>query len=91
MTIIIQILHSLSENILKAVLQARDDFHSPWTTLLEAATVDPLSDSEPWNFDMIADTISSPIKSQEDWILSGPKTPSLYLSSILMELVNLEL
>jgi hypothetical protein len=43
--------------------------------LLETATVDLLGDSEPWNFDAIADAISSPVESQEDWILSGPETP----------------
>jgi hypothetical protein len=58
---------------------------------LEAATVDLLGDSEPWNFDAIADAISSPVESQEDWMLSGPDTPLLYLSSIPMELVNPEL
>ena len=39
---------------------------------------------------MIIDTISSLIKSQEDCIISGLNT-LLYLSSILIELINLEL
>ncbi|TAQ83756.1 hypothetical protein B7494_g7916 [Chlorociboria aeruginascens] len=84
-------LSSLSDNILEAVPQAGEDCRSPWTTPLEAATVDLLGDSEPWNFDAIADAISSPIESQEDWILSGPDTPPSYLSSIPMELVDPEL
>ena len=67
---------SLSDDILEAVPQARKDCRSPWTSLLEAATVGLLGDSEPWNFDAIADAISSLIESQEDWILSGPDTPS---------------
>jgi hypothetical protein len=84
-------LSSLSDDILEAVPQAREDCPSPWTTPLEAATVDLLGDSEPWNFDAIADAISSPISSQEDWVLSGPDTPPSYLSSIPMELVDPEL
>jgi hypothetical protein len=84
-------LSSLSEDILEAVPQVGENFHSPWTTPLEAATVDLLGDSEPWNFDAIADAISSPIESQEDWILSGSNTPLSYLSNIPMELVDPEL
>ncbi|KAG9231523.1 hypothetical protein BJ875DRAFT_498260 [Amylocarpus encephaloides] len=84
-------LSSLSDDILEAVPQAGEDCRSPWTTPLEAATVDLLSDSESWNFDAIADTISSPIESQEDWVLSGPDTPLSYLSSIPIELVDPEL
>jgi len=75
-------LSSLPDDVLEAV---------PSTPPLEAATVDLLGYSEPWNFDAIADAISSPIKSQEDWILSGPETPLPYLSSIPMELVDPEL
>jgi hypothetical protein len=84
-------LSSLSDDILEAVPQIGEDCRSPWTTPLEAATVDLLGDSEPWNFDAIADAISSPIESQEDWILSGPDTHPSYLSSIPMELVDPEL
>jgi hypothetical protein len=84
-------LSSLSNDILEAVPLSEKGCRSPSTTLLEAATVDLLGDSEPWNFDAIADAISSPIESQEDWILSGPETPPSYLSSIPMELVDPEL
>jgi hypothetical protein len=84
-------LSSLSNDILEAVPQTGEDCHSPWTTPLEAATVGLLGDSEPWNFEAIADAISSPVESQEDWILSGPDTPPSYLSSIPMELVDPEL
>jgi hypothetical protein len=84
-------LSSLSDDILEAVPQTGEECRSPWTTPLEAATVDLLGDSEPWNFDAIADAISSPIESEEDWILSGPETPPSYLSSIPMELVDPEL
>jgi hypothetical protein len=41
------LLLSLSDNILEAVSQTGEDCHSPWATLLEAATVDVLNDSEP--------------------------------------------
>jgi hypothetical protein len=58
---------------------------------LEAANVDLLGDSESWNFDATADTISSPIESQEDWTLSGPEIPLSYLSRTPMELVDPEL
>src|SRR4051794_6174293 len=44
-----------------------EDCRSPWTTLSEAATVDLLSDSEPWNFDAIAYAIFSLIEFQENW------------------------
>ena len=81
----------LSDDILEAVPQTGEECRSPWTTPSEAATVDLLNDSNPWNFDAIADAISSPIESQEDWILSGPETPPSYLSSIPMELVDPEL
>ena len=86
----------LSDDILGAVPQSKEGCRSPWTTLLEPATVNPLGNSEPWNFDAIADAISSPISSpissqEEDWILSSPDTPPSYLSSIPMELVNPEL
>jgi hypothetical protein len=59
------LLSSLSDDILEAVPQTVEECRSPWTPPLEAATVD-LGDSEPWNFDAIADAISSPIESQED-------------------------
>ncbi|KAF2793861.1 hypothetical protein K505DRAFT_35030 [Melanomma pulvis-pyrius CBS 109.77] len=84
-------LSSLSDNILEAVPQTGEECRSPWTTPLEAATIDLLGDSEPWNFDAIADAISSSIESQEDWNLFGPETPPSYLTSILMELVDPEL
>jgi len=84
-------LSSLSDDILEAAPQAREDCRSPWTTPSEAATVDLLSDSDPWNFDAIAYAMSSPIESQEDWILSGSDTPPSYPSSIPMELVDPEL
>ncbi|KAI9739317.1 MAG: hypothetical protein M1834_007530 [Cirrosporium novae-zelandiae] len=60
----------------------------PWTISLEVATVDLFGDSEPWNFDAIADAISSPIESQEDWILSSPNIPPSNLSSVPMKLIN---
>ena len=84
-------LSSLSDDILEAAPQAGEDCRSLWTTPFEAATVDHHGDSEPWNFDTIADTISSPISSQEDWMLSGPDTPPSYPSSIPMDLVDPEL
>ena len=84
-------LSSLSDDIFEAATQAREDCRSPWTTPSEAATVDLLGDSEPWNFDAIADAMSSPIESQEDWVLSSPDTPPLYPSSIPIELVDPEL
>jgi hypothetical protein len=58
---------------------------------LEAATVDVLNDSEPWNFDTIADAISSLIKSQEGWILSSLNIPLSDLSGVLIELIDPEL
>jgi Chromo (CHRromatin Organisation MOdifier) domain len=84
-------LSSLSDNILKAVPQTGEDCHFPWTTRFEAATVDLLEDSEPWNFDAIADAISSPIESQEGWILASPNIPPSDLSSVPMELIDPEL
>jgi len=84
-------LSSLSDDILNAEPQAGEDCRSLWTTPFEAATVDLHGDSEPWNFDTIADTISPPIESQEDWMLSDPDTAPSYPSSIPMELVDPEL
>lgn len=84
-------LSSLSDDILNAEPQAGEDCRSLWTTPFEAATVDLHGDSEPWNFDTIADTISSPIESHEDWMLSGPDTAPSYPSSIPMDLVDPEL
>jgi hypothetical protein len=76
-------LSSLSGDILEAV---------PWTTPLEAATVDPFGDAEPWNVDAIADAVSSPISSLEEHrSLSGPDTPPSYLSNIPIEAVDPEL
>jgi hypothetical protein len=83
-------LSSLPDDILEVAPQARADCHSPWITLSEAAIVN-LGNSKPWNFNAIIYAISSPIKSQEDWILSGPDTPLLYPSSIPIELVDPEL
>jgi hypothetical protein len=57
----------------------------------EAATVDLLDDSEPWNFDAIVDTISSHIEPQEDWILSSPNVPPSDPSRVPMELIDPEL
>ena len=58
---------------------------------MEAATIDVLNDSEPWNFDTIVDTISSPIESQEGWILSSSNIPPSDLSNVLIELIDPEL
>jgi hypothetical protein len=59
---------------------------------LEAATVDPFGDAEPWNVDAIADAVSSPISSLEEHrSLSGPDTPPSYLSNIPIEAVDPEL
>ena len=55
---------------------------------MEATSID---DSEPWNFDTIIDTISSPIESQEGWILSSSNIPLLDLSSVPIELIDPEL
>jgi hypothetical protein len=56
---------------------------TPWTIPLGATTVDSFGDAEPWNVDANADAssshISSHISSQEDWVLSGPDTPPIYL------------
>ena len=56
-------LSSLLDDILNAVPQAREEYRPPWIILLKAATIDLLSDSEPWNVNAIADAISFPIKS----------------------------
>jgi len=79
-------LSSLSNDILEAVPQTKEDCYSPWTTSLEAATADLFSDSELWTFDRIADAISP----QDGRILSSPNTPS-NLSSVPMELIDPEL
>lgn len=70
---------SLLDDILEAVPQTREGCHSPWTIPLGATSADPFGDAEPWNVDANADAISSLISSWEDWVLSGPDTPLLYL------------
>jgi hypothetical protein len=83
-------LSSLSDDILEIVPQTGKDYYSPWITLLEITTINLLDNSESWNFNVITNTIFSPISFQEDWILSGPDTSLLYLTSILIELINPE-
>jgi hypothetical protein len=70
-------LSSLSDDILEAVPQSEEECSCPWTTPLEAASIDLLGDS--------------PVEPQEDWNLSRPDTPPSYPSSIPMELVDPEL
>jgi hypothetical protein len=84
-------LSSLPDDILEALPQTGEDCHSPWTPPLEAANVDVLGDSEPWNFDAITDAIPSPIEPQEDWILSSPIVPPSDPSRVPMELIDPEL
>ena len=55
-------LSSLSNNILNIKPQTGEDCHSLWTTLFEATTINLYNNSKLWNFNIIVNIISSPIK-----------------------------